>query len=284
MCVDIWILKWLQWEAQWCSPPLHSTALQQALHAQHVTWLPPPSCECVSAWLLIHTTCVCVWDITPPPPATPPLFYFLWLMSSSRSLLLSDSSTNQILKGLNEFCISPTRPSLSPFPQKRAKKLEGETIYIRHSNLMLEVCIFSLRISVLSVCRHVSLPARKFCRFSFFCWLICCVFHHCLVFSLTLKAWHALFTSLILMQVASLLFDIVSVMFLFSFCDLYDWEQWWNLHPNSKTMTCWRHANMCRSNNSRWNVYYFVWSDEQIPSTRLPEPTGGCWGDETPLD
>lgn len=28
--------------------------------------------------------------------------------------------------------------------QKRPKRLEGETIYIRHSNLMLEVCIFSV--------------------------------------------------------------------------------------------------------------------------------------------
>uniref|UniRef100_A0A671W8R6 Protein 4.1 n=1 Tax=Sparus aurata TaxID=8175 RepID=A0A671W8R6_SPAAU len=46
-----------------------------------------------------------------------------------------DSIAKQIINCLNEF----NQLFLSPhFPQKRAKKLEGETIYIRHSNLMLE--------------------------------------------------------------------------------------------------------------------------------------------------
>uniref|UniRef100_A0A8C9WY32 Protein 4.1 n=1 Tax=Sander lucioperca TaxID=283035 RepID=A0A8C9WY32_SANLU len=50
-----------------------------------------------------------------------------------------ESIANQIFKCLNEFCNISNQLFLFPdFPQKRAKKLEGETIYIRHSNLMLE--------------------------------------------------------------------------------------------------------------------------------------------------
>uniref|UniRef100_A0A671W610 Protein 4.1 n=1 Tax=Sparus aurata TaxID=8175 RepID=A0A671W610_SPAAU len=51
------------------------------------------------------------------------------------TILLHRKNHQQIINCLNEF----NQLFLSPhFPQKRAKKLEGETIYIRHSNLMLE--------------------------------------------------------------------------------------------------------------------------------------------------
>lgn len=44
--------------------------------------------------------------------------------------------------------------------QKRAKKIEGETIYIKHSNLMLEVCIETLEMSCF--CRCMS-HCMRFC-------------------------------------------------------------------------------------------------------------------------
>ncbi|XP_059899648.1 protein 4.1 isoform X4 [Gadus macrocephalus] len=59
------------------------------------------------------------------------------------------------------------RPESTPDIKKRAKKLEGETIYIRHSNLMLEVCIQLL---------ECPLPLLIFCQL-FLCLHGCCVVH-----------------------------------------------------------------------------------------------------------
>lgn len=87
------------------------------------------------------------------------LLGFLWFHFIATSPMVSNTQwmqaqVRQLKKkeeDENDFCIiifshlRPTNCSLFPpsprFPQKRAKKLEGETIYIRHSNLMLEVCI-----------------------------------------------------------------------------------------------------------------------------------------------
>lgn len=82
-------------------------------------------------------------------PACPPLSrahtatnIFFYASSTWLASLFEFHCKNKILKYSSEFCIIKTRPSFPlHFPQKKAKKLEGETIYIRHSNLMLEVCI-----------------------------------------------------------------------------------------------------------------------------------------------
>lgn len=90
----------------------------------------------------------------------------------------SKSNIEMIERILHYFS---TSSSFYPhFPQKRAKKLEGETIYIRHSNLMLEVCIVSLLISVMAVCCHIFLPAWTFVLISF---LVC---HLCFSYFLAL--------------------------------------------------------------------------------------------------
>uniref|UniRef100_A0A8C9WVI6 Protein 4.1 n=1 Tax=Sander lucioperca TaxID=283035 RepID=A0A8C9WVI6_SANLU len=66
---------------------------------------------------------------------SPPTAHFVCFMPWPKL----ESIANQIFKCLNEFCNISNQLFLFPdFPQKRAKKLEGETIYIRHSNLMLE--------------------------------------------------------------------------------------------------------------------------------------------------
>lgn len=122
-----------------------------------------------------------------------------------------ESIANEILNCFNDFCIISNQLFLLPnFPQKRAKKLEGETLYIRHSNLMLEVCIFRYLFWLLAVtflCLHASCVDVRFC----FNTTVSLFWIACLNFSLALKAWHALFSSLILMQVASLHFHTVSI-------------------------------------------------------------------------
>lgn len=155
-------------QSEGCSdaaPPVHCTVLQQPLHAQHVT----PSSEC--AWPLIYMSGVCVaphlsstgahWELQST--------LFVWKPHSSITFCDSchwnsqrcslDSIANKTLKCFNEFCIISNQLFPFPhFPQKRAKKLQGETIYIRHSNLMLEVCIFRYLFWLLAVtflCLHV---------------------------------------------------------------------------------------------------------------------------------
>uniref|UniRef100_A0A671W906 Protein 4.1 n=1 Tax=Sparus aurata TaxID=8175 RepID=A0A671W906_SPAAU len=123
------------------APPVHCTELQQLLHAQHVT--SPHSSKC--AWLLIHMTGVHVAEFLTCPllswarrelqTHTLCSCNLIVILFFAIHVISVDSIAKQIINCLNEF----NQLFLSPhFPQKRAKKLEGETIYIRHSNLMLE--------------------------------------------------------------------------------------------------------------------------------------------------
>lgn len=70
------------------------------------------------------------------------------------------------------FCFVLFPPFLS-FSQKRSKRLDGENIYIRHSNLMLEVCmnlkLFQLR-----------LPRPSASALNFF-FLFCCCLCFCML-------------------------------------------------------------------------------------------------------
>lgn len=156
------LLKWLVKSSRHSDAPPLCAALQQLLHAQHVS--STHSSECVSAWLLMHTTDVCVaefstchhWATHTLTTATPSIFFvslFLWFMS----VLLTGFHCKSNIKMFHWILcyLKPDFPFSPHLPQKRAKKLEGETIYIRHSNLMLEVCIFAVSVSVLAVCRHV---------------------------------------------------------------------------------------------------------------------------------
>lgn len=89
--------------------------------------------------------------------------------------------------------------------QKRAKKIEGETIYIRHSNLMLEVCIENLEISHFCCCMsHCMRTCFIYSSFILHSSHILSLFVFC---SLILKAWHALFSSLTLMQVLAFIYS-----------------------------------------------------------------------------
>ena len=144
------------------APPVHCTAAAFACAAcvfSSQQWV------CLAS--LIHMTGVHVaefltcpllswarWELqTPHSVFLQPHSYFIFFFAIH--VISVDSIAKLMINWVNS-----TSSSFSPhFPQKRAKKLEGETIYIRHSNLMLEVCIFSLQISVLAVCCHVFLPA-----------------------------------------------------------------------------------------------------------------------------
>lgn len=100
-------------------------------------------------WTVAHTLC----------PETAQLTFCDSCHRHGRRYSL-ESIANEILNCFNDFCIISNQLFLLPnFPQKRAKKLEGETLYIRHSNLMLEVCIFRYLFWLLAVtflCLHAS--------------------------------------------------------------------------------------------------------------------------------
>lgn len=167
------------------SPPVHSTALQQHLHAQHVTCFHFHSQQWVCICLASHKhdwcVCVCAWEGGREGSAVDE-----WIPAELSTLdvgcdwshchgpaahwtLLQIKYSNVWMKSA-----FPTSFSLFlHFPQKRAKKLEGETIYIRHSNLMLEVCILSLQISVLILPSRFSVCMDFLLIFTFlwhFCW------------------------------------------------------------------------------------------------------------------
>lgn len=129
------------------------TALKQPLHARHVTWL-TVDCD-FSHTTVLNMVCLIPhlsstehWELQPQRLFI--VFIYPWFMSSPWPVLLIEfQCKSNIKKCLNELCIISNKLFPFPhFPQKRAKKLEGETIYIRHSNLMLEVCIFILEIRV----------------------------------------------------------------------------------------------------------------------------------------
>lgn len=99
--------------------------------------------------------------------------------------------------------------------QKRAKKIEGETLYTRHSNLMLEVCIWRLSPYLLSLACLISWRFRSHISLH---WVMHSTqfFSRCVFFpifcSLAQNTLHAQFISVILKQV-SISFLIVSLTF-----------------------------------------------------------------------
>lgn len=180
-------------------PPAHCTAAASActacnLHHQQ------PLCICLAS----HThnvrvclsesvwTSVCYWILNSVPrwaghPESCNLIVLLFFCDSCRCRCCSlQIKYENVWISPASF---PTSSSLSPnLPQKRAKKLEGETIYIRHSNLMLEVRIFSLQMSVLAVCPHVFSSCMDFVLISLF---LLCFFYSSLSFSSFLALFSA---------------------------------------------------------------------------------------------
>lgn len=76
--------------------------------------------------------------------------------------------------------------------QKRAKKIEGETLYTRHSNLMLEVCIWRLSffaLYLLSISLSHVLLHGYFCLVSVFLCTLLTSFHCVCFFSPFSVAW-----------------------------------------------------------------------------------------------
>lgn len=206
------------------APPVHCTELQQLLHAQHVT--SPHSSKC--AWLLIHMTGVHVAEFLTCPllswarrelqTHTLCSCNLIVILFFAIHVISVDSIAKQIINCLNEF----NQLFLSPhFPQKRAKKLEGETIYIRHSNLMLEVCIFSLQISVLAVRCLVFLPASVTVYFLFALMLVSLNFSSCFQLNPKGMACTIYLSDSHASSVISLWHCLCH--FIFNFCEIYHW-------------------------------------------------------------
>lgn len=130
---------------------MHSWRSSHNLHCYSLcmTCTPSSACVCAFVWLLSEHAVTCS-----PQSLSTKLIVLIYVIGMISTVCWI---SNEIFRCFSEFCIISNHFFLFPFPQKRAKKLEGETIYIRHSNIMLEVCIFAYLL-----CHHILVPAFIF--------------------------------------------------------------------------------------------------------------------------